>query len=563
MSPRFLASALAVLACLAAPARADEAEEEPDPAPVALGERLFLETRFAQFFAANAGGNVNAPLAAGDPVVDTTRTPDGDLPGPFAGESINCRACHLVDEQLDAPGGGMRTYTDFAVRSPVPAREDGLAATPRNSPPLVGASRPRPGGLDLHFDGEFATMEGLVFGTLTGRNYGWLPREAADAVAHVARVVREDDGTGALAQEFGGAYRRVLAGTDPSLPPELVLPPELRVDVDSASDGEIVAAVARLIAAYALQLSFATDDDDVFVGSPFDAFVAANGLPARPDPGEGPDDFARRFRLAVERLESPVFVDAGPFEFHDRDFVFGPRELRGLQVFVTTRSLPGRDGVGNCAACHAPPEFTDFSFHNTGVSQSAYDAVHGAGRFARLRVPSLRRREREPARWLPATPLHPDAAEPFRRVPEAGRPLRADLGLWNVFANPDFPAPQERLGARLCDEALAHAPASVQRSARVRARWIARECTAPRLLPTALARFKTPGLRDLGHSAPYFHDGQSATLEDVVRFYDAAGELARRGKLRNGAPELRAIRLDDDDVDALVRFLMSLDEDYS
>ena len=37
------------------------------------------------------------------------------------------------------------------------------------------------------------------------------------------------------------------------------------------------------------------------------------------------------------------------------------------------------------------------------------------------------------------------------------------------------------------------------------------------LLDGAVALFKTPGLRDLGHSGPYLHDGSADTLEDVVR----------------------------------------------
>ena len=34
-----------------------------------LGERLFLETRFAQYFAAHSNGEVNQPLAQGDPTL--------------------------------------------------------------------------------------------------------------------------------------------------------------------------------------------------------------------------------------------------------------------------------------------------------------------------------------------------------------------------------------------------------------------------------------------------------------------------------------------------------------
>src|SRR5262249_55749303 len=109
-----------------------------DPPEVTVGERLFLETRFAQYFFAHFRG-VNQPLASGDPVVDTTATTAAPLPGAFAGRSINCRACHLVDDVAAFPGGRVSTYADFARRSPIPERDDRRLETPRNSPPLVGA----------------------------------------------------------------------------------------------------------------------------------------------------------------------------------------------------------------------------------------------------------------------------------------------------------------------------------------------------------------------------------------------------------------------------------------
>lgn len=89
-------------------------EKDDDPAEIALGERLFKETRFAQFFAANTRGDVNAPLAQGDPAVAVSATLGFSLPGPVAGQSMNCAQCHLVDQQLAALGGGMRSYADFA-----------------------------------------------------------------------------------------------------------------------------------------------------------------------------------------------------------------------------------------------------------------------------------------------------------------------------------------------------------------------------------------------------------------------------------------------------------------
>ena len=62
-------------------------EAEGAPADQNVGERIFVDTRFAEYFAENMTG-VNDPLAVGDPVVAQVSTPIGMLPGPFAGESI-------------------------------------------------------------------------------------------------------------------------------------------------------------------------------------------------------------------------------------------------------------------------------------------------------------------------------------------------------------------------------------------------------------------------------------------------------------------------------------------
>ncbi|MDH5253400.1 MAG: hypothetical protein OEW25_08750, partial [Nitrospira sp.] len=75
-------------------------------------------------------------------------------------------------------------------------------------------------------------------------------------------------------------------------------------------------------------------------------------------------------------------------------------------------------------------------------------------------------------------------------------------------------------------------------------------------------RFKPPGLRDLGHSAPYMHNRQFDRLEDVVTFYIDSANLARQGKLRNGAPALSGIILDQQDIAHLTAFLQSLNEGY-
>lgn len=535
----WIALLLVALACVA-PARAQEEEEEGDPAEVTIGERLFLETRFAQFFQANAV-DVNAPLAAGDPTVTTVRTTAGPIPGPFAGQSINCRSCHFVDDVKDVPGGGNRSYADFARQSPIPAREDGHTTTPRNSPSLVNASLSRGRPFFLHFDGEFPDAPALVRGTLTGRNYGWLPSETAQAVAHVARIVREDDGTGALAADFGGAYRRVLAGTDPTLPAELRLGRKFRIDVAAASDDAIVTAVSRLIAAYVGSLVFA-QEDDAFSGSPYDRFLVKNHVPAKPDEFESAVLYRARLRQHLANRDDPEFVndEDGPFALHAHPFQFGPTELEGLRIFLD----PQR---GNCASCHIPPTFTDFGFHNTGVSEIDYDDAHGPGAFAGLPIPSQAARDADPDAYLPATAARPFAAEPFRALVDPLVPGRVDLGVWNVYRNADFSArrQQRRLDRFVCAS-----------------RGGCGGLTPSERLDAAIGLFKTPGLRDLGHSGPYLHTGKVDTVEDVVRFYVDVSMRARGAGIRNGAEELTRMRIGTEDVAPLAAFLRALDEDY-
>ena len=354
-----------------------------------VGERLFVETRFSQFFKTHLppGGNVNDPLSAGDPVVAKVLLPGGNPLGvasPFAGMSMNCRSCHFVDEFVGVPGGGMRTYTDFAVRSPLPSRPDGKLTAPRNSPPLVNASLNRPGGALFHVDGEFSTLEDLIVETFTGRNFGWLPGQKAEAISHIARVMREDDGSGAIAQQFDGlSFAALFTGANPNIPDELRLPPEFRVLIGSASDQEIFDAVVKVVAAYVVSLRFSqADDAGNLIRSPFDVFLSRNGLPQEPNSGETPLDYSRRLLTLVNGLASPQFVTSNPhrgdglFQFHAQPFQFGAQELEGLKIFLAepsatspTRQELSAGKIGNCLACHAAPNFTDFKLHNTRLSR--------------------------------------------------------------------------------------------------------------------------------------------------------------------------------------------------
>lgn len=516
------------------------------PVEIRVGERLSQDIRFTHFFAANAGGKSNVSLIEGDPSQDYADSPRGPVTGAFAGLANNCRSCHPATEY----GGvrGNRAYADMAKRSPVEFRpEDGRRRTVRNSPAFVDIGA-EPAEYPLfHFDGEFASLRELVVETMAGRNYGWLPSEHDAALKHIVKVIREDDGSQVRFGIIDGSYDAIFRpedgeGTDARLPKQY------RLDLKTATDARILERVGELVEIYMLSLRYSRDDDGVFNGSPYDAFLEANRLPRRPEKDESGKAYARRLLARLDALRSPVFIDDAERTMRTfmpaKPFKFDATALAGLKVFLREPdpARPGKTGVGNCAACHTPPAFTDFKFHNTGITQLDYDAVHGPGAFGRLAVPGLAERNAASRRFLPPSGALPDADGPFFDITRRDRPGRTDLGLWNVFGNPGMPRSQPMLRRMLA---------------------AGREgLSDDALLAESIGRFKTPGLRLLGQSDPYMHDGSRPSVISVIHFYQDVFEKAARGGLRNGAPELNGPHLDYKDKAALAAFLETLNEDY-
>ena len=559
MKTKFMLAAVSL--CVFGMSNSQAAGRAESTTPEALiGKRLFFETRFAQAFFAQSKGNVNAAAIAGDPNLAKTLTAGSALPGVFTGKTMNCRACHLEDELRDAPGGGMRTYADFSRRTVIPSRNDGKTTTTRNTPTLVGASIARDNFL-LHLDGEFASGPDLVIGGFTGRNFGWLATEQAAALKNIANVIRKDDGSGDLAIQYGGAYAKVFAG-DASVPVAFQLSAANRLDVSTAKDDKIAALVGNLVNVYMQSLDFSRDAGGLYNGSPYDLFLQRNNLPRAPNTGESRADYSRRLHDAVMALAKPNFVTPadGNFTTHAIPYEFGADELAGFRLFFSGpqgapppptppgAAAPGPGGgaargSGNCIACHTAPEFTDFSFHNTGVSQLEYDVLHGNGSFTALHIPSLAERKKAPADAFPSNAKHPDYKGTFRTPPSASLPGVTDLGVWNVLGNPDIPKPQKALLN------LFNAQGGGQKG--------------DALLTRAIAAFKTPGLRDLGHSQPYLHNGSLDTTRDVTDFYARVGNMARAKQIRNADPRLAGINLSPEEAAQIAKFLDALNEDFS
>ncbi len=542
-----LAAGMLLTGCGAGQAPAAQTESDATPPADSIGEALFLDTRFAEFFAANMTG-VNTPLSSGDPGMAQVQTPNGSLAGPFAGQSINCRSCHFVTEFQGVSGAGNRTYSDFIARNPLPrAQSNGFDHTPRNSMQMVDSFTSRSGPLFLHSDGEFASGEDLVVGTMTGRNFGWTPSQYNQAIAHIATVIREDNGSSQLAADRlnGLSYAVIFKGTDSRIPSKLLLPASQRLDVTTATDIQVVNEIAICIAAYMQDLLFKRDSFGQYIGSPYDNFLRVNHLPAAPLAGQTKAAYNQQLYKQIVALNNPIYITPadGSFKYHSQPYQFGALELQGLKIFLASAAAGATDAhAGNCAACHQAPDFSDFVFHNTGVSQQEYDAVNGSGAFMNLPVPTNAQRLANFDAYMPASVDHPNALESFRHPAESGHPEYADLGLWNVYLNPDIPNPQANLKGFVCGAG--------------------EDCTVDQGLGSTIAQFKTPVLRDLEDSAPYFHNGSAATFDDIVNRYITMSQLAHAGEMRNAPPEFVNMSLSESDLTALVAFLQSLTEDY-
>jgi cytochrome c peroxidase len=71
--------------------------------------------------------------------------------------------------------------------------------------------------------------------------------------------------------------------------------------------------------------------------------------------------------------------------------------------------------------------------------------------------------------------------------------------------------------------------------------------------------WRTKGLRQVAETAPYFRDGQAATLDDVIEFYDRGGDPA--GTFLGGPKEIRPLHLSAEEKGWLKEFLKTLTGD--
>ncbi|HYP09656.1 MAG TPA: cytochrome c peroxidase, partial [Bryobacteraceae bacterium] len=75
---------------------------------------------------------------------------------------------------------------------------------------------------------------------------------------------------------------------------------------------------------------------------------------------------------------------------------------------------------------------------------------------------------------------------------------------------------------------------------------------------TARGRFKTPGLRNIEFTGPYFHNGGQATLRQVMEFYNRGGDFPVNP---TSGPDIRPLNLSAEDQSNLVSFMKALSDE--
>ncbi|MGH8537650.1 MAG: cytochrome-c peroxidase [Gammaproteobacteria bacterium] len=243
---------------------------------------------------------------------------------------------------------------------------------------------------------------------------------------------------------------------------------------------------------------------------------ALTKLPGTPNEAEFTQmeaNFGFFFGLAVALYEATLVSDQTPFdqwmETGRFNRGFTKTALVGLNVFVNE---------GQCVQCHAGPELTkasvraaegasrviramqmgqgaalyDTGFYNTSVTPTTDDLGRGGAdafgqplAFARLAL--------------------------FDRLSDRLGTPKSDIP---IPGNDHIPARDEDAGSAVCEDTNANGLCEPTESLRPEFQRVAVD-----------GAFKTPGLRNVELTGPYFHNGGMATLRQVVQFYNRGGNF--------------------------------------
>ncbi|MCX6118618.1 MAG: hypothetical protein NT027_13840 [Proteobacteria bacterium] len=212
------------------------------------------------------------------------------------------------------------------------------------------------------------------------------------------------------------------------------------------------------------------------------------------------------FGLAIAEFEKTIVTEASPFDQFATNFLqsrqlsqsmgrqFGMRELSGFELFATK---------AQCFQCHHGPLFSDQQFHNIGLPQlenSTLDLGRSVGLI------------------LSKKNVFNCKSSYFQHVPS-----KILIPIFEQITQSETCKESEFLDENESD---------------------------------FVGAFKTPTLRNLPDTAPYFHDGRATDLLQVLDFYDQPE--AFEPSVGHRAPLIKNLNLSDSEKADLVAFLKSI-----
>lgn len=254
-------------------------------------------------------------------------------------------------------------------------------------------------------------------------------------------------------------------------------------------------------------------------------------------------NFALFFGISIAMYESTLVADQTPFdkwmETGKPNPGFGIQELLGLNVFANE---------GKCISCHVGPELTNASVR---VAQGGMNLVRG------------REMSQGSAMYdvgfhnIGVTPTTDDVGR--GGVDFIGRPFswaRQSMMHRQGLASFDFPQLAGETFASLSDEGRA-----VCVDTNANGFCESTEPLKPEFQRVAVdGAFKTPGLRNVELTGPYFHNGGVATLRQVVQFFNRGGNFCDFN-VHDLSPDIEPLGLDTAQEEQLVAFLVALTDD--
>jgi cytochrome c peroxidase len=222
-------------------------------------------------------------------------------------------------------------------------------------------------------------------------------------------------------------------------------------------------------------------------------------------------NFALFFGVALQLYQATLVADDTPFDRYaeGRTGALDAQQLRGLAIFR---------GQGQCIHCHAGAELTSASFSN----------VTGEGRLD-------------------------------RRLGDNNTVFRYDNGFFNTGVRPTADDPGvggvDPFGYPFSETRMAQSGKTALLGSGFHEPAIGADA-----LTAVDGAFKTPGLRNVEFTGPYFHNGGKATLMQVVDFYNRGGDFTVKNQPVPD-PTMHPLGLTEAQKKDLVAFLLALSDD--